>query len=72
VITSAYTPSEDEICVGDGVEIKIILIRENLKEGEKQGMVYSIRNPYVLTEKWLIMIGKIDENVCYLKKLVTS
>ncbi len=35
-------------------------------------MVYAFRNPCVYKEKWLVMIGRIDENVCYLKKLVTS
>jgi sRNA-binding carbon storage regulator CsrA len=35
VTTSASTPEEEDIVVGDGVEIKIVLTRENLQEGEK-------------------------------------
>ena len=35
-------------------------------------MVYAHRNPCVYIEKWLIMVGKIETNEVYLKKLVKS
>ncbi len=35
-------------------------------------MVYAYRNPCVYVEKWLVMIGRIETNECYLRKLVKS
>jgi len=60
---------DDRVYEGDFCTIGVILDRENLKEGEKAGLIHAPRFPYPKMEAWWIVLGTKEGKIISIEKV---
>jgi len=60
---------DDKVYEGDLCTIGVILDRENLKEGEKAGLIHAPRYPYPKMEAWWIVLGTKEGKIISIEQV---
>lgn len=71
VETKVYVDDDedDKVYEGDLCTIRVIITRNNLKDGEKAGLVHAPRFPYPKQEAWWIMMGTNQGKIVHIEKV---
>jgi len=63
---------DDKVYEGDLCSVEVCLTRNNLKEGEKAGLVHAPRFPFPKVEAWWIVLGTKDGKIISIDKVSDS
>jgi len=74
VDTSVYVDDDedDKVYEGDLLTIEVCLTRNNLKEGEKAGLVHAPRFPFPKLEAWWIILGTTEGKIISIDKVADT